>query len=221
MSKISSDTFKEAVDAILKHSLQDKKRKFKETIELQIGLKNYDPQKDKRFAGTITLPHVPRDKYKVCIIGDAKHCGEAKDANIDALSVDDLKKLNKDKKKVKKLAQNYNQFLASSSLIRKIPKLLGPGLNKAGKFPSVLGGTEDVKRKVEGLKASVKFQLKTKKTTCMGVAIANVGMKPEEIIQNVSMAINFLASLLPKNWQNIKRLYIKSSMGPVQRIYGF
>jgi large subunit ribosomal protein L10Ae len=30
-----------------------KKRNFNETIELQIGLKNYDPQRDKRFSGTI------------------------------------------------------------------------------------------------------------------------------------------------------------------------
>ena len=29
-----------------------KKRKFVETVELQISLKNYDPQKDKRFSGT-------------------------------------------------------------------------------------------------------------------------------------------------------------------------
>lgn len=31
----------------------DKKRGFLETVELQIGLKNYDPQKDKRFSGTV------------------------------------------------------------------------------------------------------------------------------------------------------------------------
>ena len=32
---------------------QDKPRKFRETVDLQIGLKNYDPQKDKRFSGTV------------------------------------------------------------------------------------------------------------------------------------------------------------------------
>ena len=43
---------------------QEKKRGFTETIELQIGLKNYDPQKDKRFSGAVRLPHVPRPKLK-------------------------------------------------------------------------------------------------------------------------------------------------------------
>ncbi len=42
-----------------------KQRKFQETIELQIGLKNYDPQKDKRFSGTVKLPYTPRPQMKV------------------------------------------------------------------------------------------------------------------------------------------------------------
>lgn len=52
MSKVSRDTLTEAVNDVLKGSVE-KKRKFRETIELQIGLKNYDPQKDKRFSGAV------------------------------------------------------------------------------------------------------------------------------------------------------------------------
>ena len=33
------------------------------------------------------------------------------------------------------------------------------------------------------------------------------------------MSINFLVSLLKKNWQNVKSLYIKSSMGKPYRLY--
>lgn len=51
-SKVSRDTLYECVNGVLNYS-QDKKRKFLETVELQIGLKNYDPQKDKRFSGTV------------------------------------------------------------------------------------------------------------------------------------------------------------------------
>jgi len=52
MSKVSRDTLYECVGAVLQHS-KDKPRKFAETVDLQIGLKNYDPQKDKRFSGTV------------------------------------------------------------------------------------------------------------------------------------------------------------------------
>jgi len=51
-SKVSRDTLFEAVGTILQQST-DKKRNFLETVELQVGLKNYDPQKDKRFSGTV------------------------------------------------------------------------------------------------------------------------------------------------------------------------
>ena len=44
MSKVSRETLYECVGAVLKASA-DKKRKFTETVDLQIGLKNYDPQK--------------------------------------------------------------------------------------------------------------------------------------------------------------------------------
>jgi len=52
MSKVSRDQLYESVTEVLKGSTE-KKRKFLETIELQITLKNYDPQKDKRFSGTV------------------------------------------------------------------------------------------------------------------------------------------------------------------------
>ena len=67
------------------------------------------------------------------------------------------------------------------------------------------------------VKASIKFQLK--KVLCMGVAVANVGMTESEIRTNVMYAVNFLVSLLKKNWQNVRCLYIKSTMGKPYRIY--
>jgi len=121
---------------------------------------------------------------------------------------------------VKQLANKYNAFLASADLIKQIPRILGPGLNKAGKFPAVLGN-ENLVAKVEDQKAQVKFQLKSKKALCMGVAVANVNMTEEQVARNINQSVNFMVSLLKKNWQNVKRLYIKSTMGPVFRIYGF
>lgn len=51
-SKITKDTLQEAIAAMLAFSKR-KKRRFTESVDLQIALKNYDPQKDKRFSGTV------------------------------------------------------------------------------------------------------------------------------------------------------------------------
>jgi len=228
MSKLNAETVGKAIDTILAFAagkdietsagvVKGKKRGFAETIELQIALKNYDPAKDKRFNGSIVLPFCPRPGMKVCVLGNEVHCTAARTAGLDALSQDDLKKMNKNKKLVKKMANKYGAFLASSSLIKQIPRLLGPGLNRAGKFPAVLGQTDDIAAKAQEVRSTVKFQMK--KVLCLNVAIGNVAMKREEVQRNLTISVNFLVSLLKKNWQNLKVLFIKSTMGPSQQIY--
>ena len=54
----------------------------------------------------------------------------------------------------------------------------------------------------------------------LGVAVANVEMDPDQCRQNIVMAINFLVSLLKKNWNNVKTLHVKSTMGKSYRIFG-
>ncbi|KAJ5633859.1 hypothetical protein N7528_001701 [Penicillium herquei] len=217
MSKITVAGVRENVQSLLDYSLNEKKRNFLETVELQIGLKNYDPQRDKRFSGTIKLPSIPRPNMSICIIGDQHDLDRAKHHGLDAMSTDDLKKLNKNKKLIKKLARKYDAFLASEALIKQIPRLLGPGLSKAGKFPTPVSHAEDMQNKVNDVKSTIKFQLK--KVLCLGVAVGNVGMGTEELVGNLMLSINYLVSLLKKGWQNVGSLVIKASMSPPKRIY--
>jgi len=218
MSKLNVDGLKFAITEILQHANEVKKRKFVETVDLQIGLKDYDTQRDKRFSGVVKLPHVPRPRMKICVLGDANHCDGAQKLDMPFKSVEDLKKLNKNKKMVKKLARTFDAFMASQALIPQIPRLLGPGLNKAGKFPTMITSSDDLDGKATMIRSNVKFQLK--KVLCLGVAVGHVGLNQDELRQNTLMSINFLVSLLKKNWNNVNTLHLKSTMGPVKRIFG-
>ncbi|KAK2104824.1 60S ribosomal protein L10A [Saguinus oedipus] len=84
-SKVSHDTLYEVVQEVL-HGNQCKCHKFLETVELQISLKNHDPQKGKCYLGT-------------------QHCDKDKAMDIPHVDIEALKKLNKNKKLVKKLAK--------------------------------------------------------------------------------------------------------------------
>lgn len=161
MSKVNEVLLSKAVDCVLAYAKGEKEvkllngevvdgkvRKFQETVELQIALKNYDASKDKRFNGSFKLPNVPRPNFKVCVLANAVHEEICKKEGIDFMNVDMLKKLNKDKKLVKKLAGKYDGFVCSDTLIKLIPRLLGPGLNRAGKFPLRCGSDEDITAKV-------------------------------------------------------------------------
>lgn len=179
----------------------------------------------------------------ICILGDQHDIDRAKHGGVDAMSADDLKKLNKNKKLIKKLARKYDAFIASDSLIKQIPRLLGPGLSKgkfytpcnlfwppivqgtstlthantAGKFPTPVSHADNLSDKITEVKSTIKFQLK--KVLCMGVAVGNVGMTQEQLVGNIMLAINYLVSLLKKGWQNVGSLTIKATMSPPKRVY--
>jgi large subunit ribosomal protein L10Ae len=190
-------------------TMDAQERKMKHTVEMQIALKDYDPQKDKRFVGTVRLPNVPRPNLKICLIGDQKHIDEAEKNNlgIEVTSLENLKKFNKDKKLIKKWAKKYYLLLATDSLVKKIPQVLGPILNRIGKFPQPVSHAEPLEKKLNDVKASVKWQLK--KVTNLNVAVGNEEMTDEELRQNIVMSANFLSSLLKKGWHNIKAINIK------------
>jgi large subunit ribosomal protein L10Ae len=218
MSKIPVEKMRSAINQMLANR---KDRKFVETVDLQIGLKDYDPNKDKRFAGSVRLPFVPRPRLKVCVIADAAHIDKCKAANIEFIDADTLKKkidpADKKGKELKKWAKKFKLLFISESLVRQLPKLGGPFLTKWGKFPSVIQTADDVKTKIEEGLQTVKFQLK--KVLCLGVAVANVSMNEEQIRQNLNMSINYLVSLLKKGWNNIKSLYIRTTMGHPVKLF--
>ena len=218
MSKIPADKMR----AYIKEMMANKKqRKFVEPIDLQIGLKDYDPNKDKRFAGSVKLPNIPRPHLKVCMIADAAHSEQCKKYGIDFIDADTLKKKidpsDRKAKELKKWAGKYRLLFASESLVRQLPKLGGPQLTRWGKFPQIIGTNDDVKAKVNDALATVKFQLK--KVLCLGVAVAHVDMTEDQIRQNIAMSINYLVSLLKKGWNNIKSLYIRPTMGKPVKIF--
>uniref|UniRef100_A0A8C8TID0 Uncharacterized protein n=1 Tax=Peromyscus maniculatus bairdii TaxID=230844 RepID=A0A8C8TID0_PERMB len=61
-SKVFCNTLYKVVREVL-HGNQHTHHKFLETVELQISLESYDPQKDKCFSGTDRLKSTPRPKF--------------------------------------------------------------------------------------------------------------------------------------------------------------
>ncbi len=90
-------------------------------------------------------------------------------------------------------------------------------MTKAGKFPTLIAPGQELSEASDTLKATIKFQMK--KVMCMNVAVGNVSMSMVDVSLNVQLASNFLASLLKKSWQNIKVMYVKSSMGPSFQVF--
>ncbi|KAM3136019.1 hypothetical protein pb186bvf_011824 [Paramecium bursaria] len=216
MSKIPADQMKKYIHEMLTN--RDKKRNFTETCELQINLRDYDPEKDKRFQGAVRLPNDPYPNIKIGVIGNLTHCEQARALGLTAIDQEGLKKFNKEKKPIKKWCKPFDILLASESLLKILPRLLGNILVKIGKFPIAIPENEIVSNKVNETKATVRFQLK--KVLTLGTSFGNNKLTEEQLRVNLNITVSFLVSLLKKGWMNVKTLYIKTSMGAPVRIYG-
>uniref|UniRef100_A0A803SUW2 Uncharacterized protein n=1 Tax=Anolis carolinensis TaxID=28377 RepID=A0A803SUW2_ANOCA len=161
-------------------------------------------KEDKHFSGTIKLKSAQWPKYSV-LLCDQQHCGEAKAVDIPHMDIQGLKKLNKNKKLVKKLAKKYNISLASVS-DQADSSNLRPGTEQGWQvFYSP--HSENMVSTMDEVKSIIKFQMK--KVLCLA----------DELVYNSHLAINFLVSMLKKNRQNVWALYIKSTMGKPQCFY--
>jgi len=90
---------------------------FPETIELQVGLKNYDPKKDPRFNTPLVLPHLPKTSTRILVLADAADVNRCKAEGIEHVAFDTLG-ATYDKNKpgpIKRWAKKYDILLCSKS----------------------------------------------------------------------------------------------------------
>ena len=214
MSKITNEQIQKSIEDALANR---KKRKFVETLELQIMLRDYDPEKEKRFNSSTTLNSNCRSHLKVCVIGTMKHIEEAKALGLEAITKDDLKKFNNEAKLIKKWARKFDTILVSESINKDVTKLIGRYVTSIGKLPVTLGERETVQEKINELIRTIRFRVKKFPWLAQGFGVDTLGV--EELRQNLNKSINFLVSLLPKGWQNIKSLHVKTTMGQSVQLF--
>lgn len=145
------------------------------------------------------------------------HRQECIDKGLEHIDMDGLKLFNKDKKAIMKWARKYDLILVSSNINKKVIKLIGKALGSVARLPIQVAEADSVPRKIEELFRSVRFR--TKKVSWMGTAVGVETLAEEDLRQNVVKAINFLVSLLPKGWLNIKSINLKATMGKPTRLY--
>jgi len=216
MTRLHQETLKGTIKDILEYSGATKKRKFLESIELQIRLKGYT-QKDKRFIGAIKLPNVIRPGLRIGFIGNADHCEQAGLIGTRCYDMTALGAFNKEKKVIKSWARRHHLFLASENVIMTLNKTLGPTFARTGKFPAPVRVSTTVAEAVDDVRKTAKFRLK--KSIAFGIPVANVGMTEEQVYQNVMILTNYIVSLLKKQWQSVGAIRLHSTMGKPHRVF--
>jgi large subunit ribosomal protein L10Ae len=154
---------------------------------------------------------------QVCVIGILNHVDQAKALKLDASNLDEVNKFAKEAKQVKKWARKYDVLLVSESLKLKFTKAVGKLVNVVGRQPVFINDSETIESKMQELQKTIRFRIK--KGPWLATAIGLEEQTPEELRQNLLRSVNFLISLLPKGWQNIGSMTIKTTMGKPVKLF--
>jgi large subunit ribosomal protein L1 len=212
-------TDKKIVDVVEKVLEESKKlnRKFKQNIDVAINLKNLDIDNPKnRIDEEIILPHGRGSEAKIAIFASGELAIKSK-KHVDLLiKPEEIGDLSKDKKKFKKIVDEHDFFIAEAPLMPTIGKTLGTVLGPKAKMPKPVPPNANISGMVKNLRNAVKIRSKSSKT--FHTVAGNEEMSKEDIAENIDTIIKRLEDKLERGRMNIGSVYIKTTMGPPERI---
>jgi len=198
------------LNAIKELREKSKKRKFPQSFDLIVSLKEFDTKKvENRLAEDVFLPNGRGRDAKVVVFSDT-----IKDLDCSVLTSEDINNLVKNKRETKKLVTDTDFFLAEAKMMPLIGKALGQFLAPRGKMPKIISGDE--KALVKNYKKAVRIRIKD--SPVVQCLVGKEDMKDEEIAGNIESVIKFLESKLPKGKHNIAKKLLKLTMGKPAKI---
>jgi len=203
-----------AVKKALEHS---PKRNFVQTVDLSINLKDVDMSIPKnRIQEDIILPHGRGKPIKVCVFGSGEMLLKAKDVADRVVSVEELGTIADYKKQAKKMANEFEYFIAEAPLMPTIGKRLGIVLGPRGKMPKPIPPGADPKPMIDNLRKSVSVRSRDRLT--FHTAVGTTDMTPEDIAENIELIVKRLGMKLEKGTMNIRSAFVKTTMGPSEKV---
>jgi len=195
------------------------KRKFTQSVELILNLKDIDMKSPEgRIQERVELPYLPKEKpNKICVIATGELALKAKKAKADlVLGRDELKGLAGNKKDLRKIASNYSFFIAEAPLMPSVGKTLGPALGPRGKMPVPVPPTADIAALMKKYRKMIFVRMR--KQPLIRCRVGTESMEEKEIAENIQTVLRNIERKLKRGSKNIKNVYIKMSMGPPVKI---
>ena len=203
--------------AVQKALSSAKKRKFVETVELAVNLRDIDLTLPKnRIQEDVILPKGRGKTIKITVIGGGELALKAKDVADLVITPDELGAIANNKKQAKKIANDTDYFIAEAPMMATVGKRLGTVLGPRGKMPRPIAPGVDPTVMIDNLRKSVTVRTKDRKT--FHVPVGSVEMSADDIAENVDVIMKRVESHLEKGKHNIDSAYIKTSMGPSERL---
>lgn len=208
-------TVLEAVKKVLEESPQ---RKFSESVDLAINLKNLDMNQPKnRVDEEVILPRGLGKELKIGVFAKGDVGLKAKAAGAAYVISDvELDELAADKNRARTLANECDLFIAETQFMPTIGKNLGIVLGPRGKMPIPLLPNRDVGELIQSKQSAVRLRSKDRLT--FHVPVGRRNMNPDDLAENVETVIARLERVLDKGKQNLRSVYVTTTMGKSERV---
>ena len=204
--------------AIEKMKKDSPARKFVESVDIAINFKDINLQDpSKRFQMDVRLPHPLEKDVKICVLGEGSHLVDAESAGAARIiNKFELDNISREPKIAKKLAQQYDFFIATASLMPTIGRSLGKFLGPRGKMPRPLPPTAPIKPLINDFQTTI--QIRLRQSPVIHARIATIAMENDSIVENALTVVRNIENRLEKGENNIRTIYIKSTMGPAIKV---
>jgi len=194
---------------------KSKKRNFSQSFDFIMTLKDINmknPEEQVDFFAQI--PFSLGKKMKVAALAGPELEEKAKNLCDLVVPQSDFNKY-KDKKLAKKLATEYDFFIAQAEIMPKVAAAFGRALGPRGKMPNPkLGSIVPSKAQLEPLmeKLQKTVRISAKKSPMIQVKVGTEAMKDDEIIENLMTIFNQIVHNLPKEAGNVRYSMLKLTM---------
>jgi large subunit ribosomal protein L1 len=210
---------KTVLNAIKEAKEKGGKRNFVQSVELILTLQDIDMKSPEgRLQENVELPHPPPNKpNKVCVIATGELALKAKKANADlVIDKDELEALAGKKKELRKLANEYDFFLAEAPLMPLVGKVMGAFLGPRGKMPIPVPPTGDVESLIKKYRRTVVIRMRNQPV--IQCRVGTEDMKEEDLAENIQAVLKIVESKMKRGVKNIKSVHIKTTMGEPVKI---
>ena len=211
---IASNKVNQVIEDALK---SDKERKFVETVEVAINLRDVDLQNpQKRINAEVALPHGRGRPARVAVFAQGEMAVISKKIVDTVLGPEQIDELSENKREARKLADKFDFFVAETGLMATIGKSLGVVLGPRGKMPRPIPPQADIERIIKSLTNLVPVRSKDRPT--FHVPFGNVSMSQEQLAENLETILKRVESNLDRGTDNIVSIWVKTTMGRAVRL---
>ena len=211
---IASNKVNQVIEDALK---SDKERKFVETVEVAINLRDVDLQNpQKRINAEVALPHGRGRPARVAVFAQGEMAVISKKIVDTVLGPEQIDELSENKREARKLADKFDFFVAETGLMATIGKSLGVVLGPRGKMPRPIPPQAEIERIIKSLTNLVPVRSKDRPT--FHVPFGNVSMSQEQLAENLETILKRVESNLDRGTDNIASIWVKTTMGKAVRL---